>query len=302
MKKAIDSRDVRIIPIDRIVVRNPRDRDQTIFADVVQSIRTVGLKKPITVTLSVGKDGVESFRLVCGEGRMKALQQLGETHIPAIVVEASEEDAYIMSLVENLARRHYRPLELLMGVRLLSAKGCSAADICRKTGLSREYVSDLLMLVTHGEERLIVAVEKGVLPMRVAFEIVESGENNKSLQETMHQAYESGALRGKQLLEVRKVLKQRELFGKTSGRHGSDGRPNVTPQSLVRTYQHEVERQRQLVRKGDMVQERLLIVMSAMRRLFADEHFVTLLRAEGLMTLPKCLAERMAGVTAGAKK
>ena len=302
MKREAESRDVRIIPIDRILVRNPRERDPLVFAEIVQSIRAVGLKKPITVTANVGKDGIESFRLVCGEGRIKALQQLGETQIPALVVEATEEDAYIMSLVENLARRRYRPMELLMGVRLLHAKGFSGAEICRKTGLSREYVSDLLMLINHGEERLIAAVEKGVLSMHVAFEIVEAGEDNKSLQETLHQAYESGALRGKQLLEVRKVLKRRAQLGKALGKRGSDVRPHLTPQSLVRTYQQEVERQRQLVRKGDLVQERLLIVISALRRLFADENFMTLLRAEGLTTLPKCLAERMAVGNAGAKK
>jgi ParB family chromosome partitioning protein len=62
---------------------------------------------------------------------------------------------------------------------------------------------------------------------------------------------------------------------------------------LVRTYQQEVERQKLLVRKAEFVQQRLLFVIEALRQLLADDHFVTLLRAEGLETLPKSLADRI---------
>jgi len=47
-----------------------------------------------------------------------------------------------------------------------------------------------------------------------------------------------------------------------------------------------------------MSQSRLLFVVNALRRLFADDHFVTLLRAEGLLTLPRPLAERL-GISRG---
>jgi ParB family chromosome partitioning protein len=62
---------------------------------------------------------------------------------------------------------------------------------------------------------------------------------------------------------------------------------------LVRAYRRETERQKLLVKKAAMSQSRLLFVVNALRRLFADEHFVTLLRAEGMLTLPRPLAERV---------
>ncbi len=68
---------------------------------------------------------------------------------------------------------------------------------------------------------------------------------------------------------------------------------DVTTSSLVRTYQKEVDRQKQMVKKAEIAQQRLLFVVSAMRELLADENFTTLLRAEGLDTLPKYLAERI---------
>jgi ParB family chromosome partitioning protein len=48
-----------------------------------------------------------------------------------------------------------------------------------------------------------------------------------------------------------------------------------------------------MVKKAEITQQRLLFVVGAMRELLADEHFTTLLRAEGLDSLPKYLVERV---------
>jgi len=61
----------------------------------------------------------------------------------------------------------------------------------------------------------------------------------------------------------------------------------------VRNYQHEVERQKLMVKKAEFTQQRLLFVIEALRQLLAEEHFSNLLRAEGLDTLPRQLAERV---------
>ena len=67
----------------------------------------------------------------------------------------------------------------------------------------------------------------------------------------------------------------------------------VTSSSLVRTYQREVERQKQMVRKAETAQRSLLFIVGALRQLLGDENFVNLLRAEGLGTLPQYLADRV---------
>lgn len=70
---------VHMIPIDLIVVLNPRDRNHRVFGEIVNNIKTIGLKKPITVTPRRSADGQDQFLLICGEGRLKAYQELGET-------------------------------------------------------------------------------------------------------------------------------------------------------------------------------------------------------------------------------
>jgi ParB family chromosome partitioning protein len=89
---------VSMVPIARIEVLNSRDRNMKVFEEIVESIQLIGLKKPITVAERPGEDGQPKYMLVCGEGRLNAFRILGETHIPALVVDVSDEDAFIMSL------------------------------------------------------------------------------------------------------------------------------------------------------------------------------------------------------------
>ncbi|MFM0364528.1 ParB/RepB/Spo0J family partition protein [Paraburkholderia sediminicola] len=285
--------EVRMIPIDQIEVINPRERNNRVFNEIVGNIRAIGLKKPIKVTPRATADGVEKYLLVCGEGRLKAFRSLGETTIPALVVNVSDEDAFIMSLAENIARRQCRPLELLAGIRQLQEQGYASKVIAEKTGLTQSYVQGILMLLHHGEERLVIAVEKGRIPLNAALSIVSAGDDDTAMQAALQEAYESGKLRGKQLMDARRIIERRKTLGRSAARNMSGKLADVTTSSLVRTYQHEVERQKSMVRKAEFAQQRLMFVVGALRQIFADENFVNLLRAEGLATLPKYLAERV---------
>ena len=122
-----------------------------VFEEIVDNIRAIGLKKPITVAERPGDDGDPRYVLVCGEGRLNAFRILGETHIPALVVDVDDEDAFIMSLAENIARRNHRPLEILADIEELRNRCYSAEIIVDKTGLSPKYVKDIVFLLDKGE-------------------------------------------------------------------------------------------------------------------------------------------------------
>jgi len=284
--------DLRMIPVDQIAPLNPRDRNDQVFEEIVGNIKNLGLKKPITVTPRDNLEDGKRYLLICGEGRLKAFKALGEKQIPALVVTVNDEDAFIMSLTENIARRAYRPLELLAGIERLHQQGYDKKVISQKTGLCLDYVKDILFLLKNGEERLLVAVEGGRVPLNTAIAIVGAG-SDEAVQAALQDAYESGKLRGGQLMQVRRVLQQRSTLGKSMARRDARKVSSVTTSSLVRNYQHEVERQKMMVKKAEFIQQRLVFVIEALRQLLADEHFSNLLRAEGLNTLPKQLAERV---------
>lgn len=293
MTKKRAAGEIRMIPIAMIDVLNPRERNKHVFDGIVANIKAIGLKKPITVTPRTGPDNHERYLLICGEGRMKAFQSLGEAAIPALVVEVSDEDAFIMSLAENIARRQCKPLELLAGIGRLRDQGYDKKTIASKTGLCAEYVAGILTLLAKGEDRLLVAVERGRIPLSAALDIVGAGNDDTAVQAALQSAYESGKLRGKQLLQARRVIEHRRNHGRSGGSGVARNKNEITTSSLVRTYQKEVERQRLIVKKAEYAQQRLLFVVGALRQLLADENFITLLRAEHLDTLPQYLADRV---------
>ena len=256
--------ELQMIPLDLIDVLNPRDRNSRIFDEIIHNINTIGLKKPITVTPRPGPDGTERYLLVCGEGRLKAFRSLGETTIPALVVAVSDEDAFIMSLAENIARRQYTPLELLYGIEKLREQGYDKKAIAKKTGLGQDYVHGILTLLKGGEERLLVAVERGRIPLNAALAIVGAGDDDKAVQAALQDAYETGKLRGRQLQQARRVIERRQALGRSVGRGMSRKRQDVTTSSLVRTYQKDVDRQRAIVKKAEFTQQRLLFVVGAL--------------------------------------
>lgn len=283
---------VTLVPINRIEVLNSRERNNKIFNDIVENILAIGLKKPITVTQRPTEDGEPSYLLVCGEGRLNAFRILGQTHIPALVVDVSDEDAFIMSLAENIARRGYRPLEILADIEVLRKRGYSAEVVIQKTGLSPKYVKDIMFLLEQGEERLIEGVQRGFIPLTTALEIARAKDSNANLGDMLQEAYESGQLKGRQIIEAKRLLEKRQELGPGS-KSVAQVRPITTSYSLVSTYQKEVDRQRKMVLKAEHAHQRLLLVVQGLKKLFDDDNFTNLLRAEGLDTLPKYLSERI---------
>ena len=212
-----------------------------------------------------------------------------------MVIEVDDESAFIMSLAKNIARRKFSPLELLSGIEQLRNQGYDKKVIAQKTGLSQKYVHGVLYLLKNGEERLLMAVGSGRIPLHSAITIAGAGDDDKAIQAALQEAYESGKLRGSQLIHARRVIERRRSQGRAMGGSSSSRQPreDVTTSSLVRNYQREVERQKLLVRKSETAQRNLLFVVGALRQLLSDENFTNLLRAEGLDTMPQYLADRV---------
>lgn len=284
---------VEMIPVDRITVLNPRVRNTRIFREIVENIGVVGLKRPITVSRRNDPDGPR-YELVCGQGRLEAYLALGQREIPAIVISADSEECLVMSLVENLARRQHRPLDLLRDITGLKQRGYAEQEIATKTGLSAAYVNGVIQLIEKGEQRLLRGVESGQIPLSVAVEI--AGTDEEGVQEALQQAYEKKLLRGKKLIAARKLIEQRQVSGKGL-RHGPRRSTNSdTPPSsakLLQTFQEDADRKRVLIRKAELTRRQLLFVVEALRELYADENFVNLLRAEHMDSLPRNLAQRL---------
>jgi len=286
---------IEMIPISRINVLNPRARNKRVHREIVSNIEAVGLKRPITVSRRPGT-GPTRYDLVCGEGRLEAFRMLGETAIPAIVIDATEAECFVMSLVENIARRQHRPIDLMHEVGSLHKRGYSDADIAGKIGVTASWVNMIVVLLNNGEERLVSAVETGLIPISFAIDIARA--DHSEVQNVLMDAYAAGKIKGKKLATVRRMLDQRMHRHKRITDNGlgrTAPRRKITAADLMRLYQNEAEKQRILVKKSDYAQAKLLFIVEALKDLLSDEGFTTLLRAERLETMPRALKLRIDG-------
>jgi ParB family chromosome partitioning protein len=282
---------IRLIPAKNVRVLNPRTRNRKIFAQLVENIATLGLKRPVTVAYGGEDENGAWYELLCGQGRFEALQALGETIIPCCVVEAERGERFLISLAENIARRKHSNEDLLRGIRTLDERGYTPQQIANKTNLDPGYVYGILHLLKHGEQRLVAAVEKQVMPMNLALQI--SRDPGEDVQAAILELYESGSLKGYQLMRVRRIINKRDAHGKRYLPGNSTPTDKATPKKLLKTYQSEVRRQKVMIQKANIQEQRLLLITSALKRILVDEHFRTLLRAEGILDIPKAIADRL---------
>jgi len=281
---------IELVPISEIRVVNPRTRNKGKFQEIVASIAAIGLKKPITVSRRALESDGTRYDLICGQGRMEACRALGESTIPAVVTDTTREEQLVMSLVENFARRAPSNRDLLREVRALRERNYKTEEIAHKVGLDRTYINGIIHLLEHGEDGLAQAVEAGRLPISVATRIATG--NDYEVQQALAEAYERGDLRGSKLIVAKRVISRRIAKLKKDGKIAQTRR-RLSGEALVREYKDRMPEQRQLVKKANITKERLLLLVSAIRRLMQDEHFITLLRAEDLADMPEQLAVRL---------
>jgi ParB family transcriptional regulator, chromosome partitioning protein len=135
------------IPVEAITAnpRQPReDFDEEAMAELVESIREVGLLQPIVVRgVAEGQ-----YELVMGERRWRAADRAGLAAIPAIVRHTRDDAMLRDALLENLHRTNLNPLEEAAAYQqLLDDFGCTHDELASRIRRSRPQISNTLRLL-----------------------------------------------------------------------------------------------------------------------------------------------------------
>ena len=136
--------DVSVELIDAML-NQPRIRfDDDGIRELSASIAESGIIQPLVVrTLPDGR-----YSLIAGERRLRASKLAGLTHVPVVVHEAADADAFLLALVENVQRRDLDPLEEADAYqRLMSAYGMTQEQVADRVGKSRPAVANALRLL-----------------------------------------------------------------------------------------------------------------------------------------------------------
>lgn len=119
--------------------------DAQALAELAQNIKTQGLIQPITVRRK-GEKG-EHYEIICGERRFRACRMLNMAEIPAYIREATDEQAYDLSISENLQREDVPPMEAAEAYkRLIDTKRYDVASLALQFGKSEKTIYQTLKL------------------------------------------------------------------------------------------------------------------------------------------------------------
>ncbi|RMR16577.1 ParB protein [Pseudomonas amygdali pv. ulmi] len=285
---------IALIPIAEIHILNPRTRNKKIHHELIENIKTVGLKRPITLSRRVSPQRSFNYDLVCGQGRLEAFLALEATEIPAFVIDAAEEDCLVMSLVENVARRQHRPIDLMNEVGRLKGRGKTDAEIATIIGSTSSWVNMIVNLIERGEEKLLSAVETGLIPLSMATDIARSSESD--IQDLLTDAYEQG-ITGKKITKLRHLLELRAKKDKLVRGNplgvSQNKKKRLTPTDLRHLFEREAERQRLMVKKAAFTHDRVVFSIQAIKELLAVSDFEKLLSTEHLDSMPKLIQARL---------
>ncbi len=177
------------LPLDRISPNplQPRSHfDPEALAELVTSIREVGLLQPVVVREIDPDDGGPRYELVMGERRWRASQEAGTGTIPAIVRDTSDDDMLRDALLENLHRQQLNPLEEAAAYQqLLHEFGATHEELALRIGRSRPQISNTIRLL-----QLPAAVQR-----RVAAGVLSAGHARAILGLATPEAQETMAAR-----------------------------------------------------------------------------------------------------------
>ena len=134
------------VPLDSISA-NPHQARTTWnkekLSELTQSIDTNGLVQPVLL-----RKAPTGYQLIAGERRFRAYQQLGKRTIPALIRDATEEQMFELSLVENIHRSDLNPVERAKAYRsYISQFELTQTEAANRLGEDRSVLSNLLRIL-----------------------------------------------------------------------------------------------------------------------------------------------------------
>ncbi|MEK7662517.1 MAG: ParB/RepB/Spo0J family partition protein [Patescibacteria group bacterium] len=143
-----------------------REFDPEKLKELADSIRQYGILQPLVVTRreiekSEGGLAVE-YELIAGERRLRASKLAGIAQVPVLIRVGDDAKMKLeLAIIENLQREDLNPVDRAKAFdRLAKEFGFKHAEIGRKVGKSREYVSNTMRLLTL-PERMLTSLSEG---------------------------------------------------------------------------------------------------------------------------------------------
>ncbi len=113
------------------------------LSELVQSIKENGLIEPLVV-----RRVENTYEMIAGHRRLRALQILEQPNAPVYIIEASDKQAAQLSIIENVQRKDLNPIDLALSFSaIIDQFNLTHEEIAVSIGKSRVFVTNLLRLL-----------------------------------------------------------------------------------------------------------------------------------------------------------
>ncbi len=184
-------RHVFTCPLEKIVPQKgqPRQRFDTQKLDeLAASIREHGLIEPLVVRRVPGAD---TFELIAGERRWRALQRAGLREALVVVKDVGDKQSFELALIENVQREDLNAIELAEACdRLVRDHGYTQEGLAERLGKDRTTIANVLRLlklpprvramvasseITEGHARALLGAGDSAIVEQLADRVVRAG-------------------------------------------------------------------------------------------------------------------------------
>lgn len=166
--------------------------------ELADSITKNGVLQPILVRKTEG----ETFEIVAGERRYRASKLAGLKEIPCIIRELTDEQVFLLAIVENIQRENLNPLEEAESyTKLIKEFNYKQEQIAEMVNKSRSHISNVIRLsklpkavkemvvegkLTGGHVRPLLALKTEEQIKNVADVIMENNYSVRKVEELVN--------------------------------------------------------------------------------------------------------------------
>ncbi|OLS02708.1 ParB/RepB/Spo0J family partition protein [Tissierella creatinophila] len=223
---------IKYISLDNIKAKKDQPRkefEKSSIKELSNSIKVHGVIQPILLRK---KD--DMYEIIAGERRFRASKLANLEEIPAIVLDAKDEEVAKLALIENIQREDLNPIEESIAYKnLMEDFNLKQDELAETIGKSRSYITNSLRLLnldqrvidylyngelTQGHGKVLLGIKDKKAQVELAKRIIETGLNVRSTEE-----------------EVKKVKQDKNISTKKKTSNKKDSYIVDLEEQLIRT-------------------------------------------------------------------
>ena len=176
--------------------------DEEKLSELVASIKEKGVLQPILVR-KIGSD----YEVIAGERRLKAARLLNLETVPVVIKAATDREALVLALVENIQREDLNAIEEAQSFKkLMDEFNFSQEDVAKAVGKDRSTVSNLIRLlklpddiqrsiftgqISTGHARALLAIEDKKIQQKIFNDTVNNELSVREIERIVKKFLES---------------------------------------------------------------------------------------------------------------